>query len=196
MRSSIAGLLLVLLVTPASPARGDAGRQDEIRRLEAGEVLISTEDVPGRSLPRLKGTGLVKASPEKVWAIVADCANYKRTMPRTIESQELAREGDRVRCRLTFDMPFPLSDLWVETESVNTVVEPGLRYRRAWSLRDGDFRENTGSWTLEPNGGGKFTVVTYEALSEPNVPLPRFVVKMLQEITLPDMFAGLRQRLE
>ncbi len=195
MRSSAAGLLLVLLATPGTPARGDEGRADAIRRLEAGEVLISTEDVPGRSLPRVKGTGLIKAPPEKVWALVADCANYKHTMPRTIESQELGREGGRVRCRLELDMPFPLSDLWVETESVNTAL-PGRRYRRAWSLRGGDFRENTGSWTLEPYDGGKLTVVTYEALSEPKVPLPRLVVKRMQEITLPDVFAGLRQRLE
>lgn len=195
MRWSVASLVLALLVTAASAARGDADRADDIHRLEAGEVLISTEDVPGRSVPRLKGIALIKAPPEKVWAVIEDCSNYKHTMPRTIESQELSREGNRVRCRLEFDMPFPFSNLWVETEAVNSAL-PGRRYERAWSLRGGDFRENTGSWTLEPHDGGRFTIATYETLSEPNVPLPRFIIRMAQEITLPDMFAGLRRQLE
>ena len=188
------GLSLVVTL-PAAEARDVAGRADESRRLEAGEILVSSWPVVGYSLPQVKVIGVVKAPPEKVWAVVRDCANYKRTMPRTLESTELARAGNEVRCRVTIDMPFPFQDLWVETDATET-VDPGRRYTRAWKLRDGDFRANTGSWTLEAYHGGASTLVTYEVLSEPKTALPKFIIKMAQEQTLPGLIEGLRKQLE
>ena len=168
---------------------------EETRRLEAGEILTSSREVAGYSVPQMKAIGLVKAPPEKVWAVIRECGNYKNTMPRTLESKELARAGNQVRCRVTLDMPFPFQDIWVETESIET-VDPGRRYHRAWKLRDGDFRSNTGSWTLEAHGGGASTLVTYEILSEPNIALPQWILKAAQELTLPDLIEGLREQLE
>ena len=168
---------------------------DETRRLRAGEVLITTQKVPGRSVPRVKAKALIKAPPSEVWAIIEDCGRYKETMPRIVDSRELSRERGNVVCRVEYDMPFPLGDIWSETESMHT-EEPQRLYRRAWRLRRGDFIENTGSWTLEPYGATDVTLVTYEILSEPNVSLPAFVLKMAQQQTLPEVFSRLRKRLE
>lgn len=190
-------LLVFWILFAGSVLRADDGARsaDEIRRLERGEVLVNVRPIDGQPIPLLRATGLVKAPPERVWAIIQNCVNYKHTMPRTLESQELARDGNRVRCRMKFDMPFPLQDLWEETDAVLT-VEPGRMYKRAWTHRDGDFRVNTGSWTLEAQPDGKSTVATYETLSEPKVPLPGFLLRMAQEKTLPDVIENLRRQVE
>jgi ribosome-associated toxin RatA of RatAB toxin-antitoxin module len=185
-------LLCLSLAVSAARAEDVA---EERRRLEAREVLVTTQEVPGRSLPRVKAKALIRARPAEVWAIVQDCGHYKETMPRIVDSRELSREGDKVICRVEYDLPFPLGSLWSETEAVHT-VQPGRLYRRAWRLRRGDFVENTGSWTLEPYGAPDITLVTYDISSEPNVRLPAFVLEMGQKRTLPELFEGLRERLE
>jgi uncharacterized protein YndB with AHSA1/START domain len=184
-----------LFILTAIVAMAHAQDADEERRLESGEVLVTTEEVAGRSVPRVRARALVQAPPEKVWSIIADVARYKDWMPRILESEELSREGDEIVVRLRFDMPFPFGDLSSVTAAVYT-VEPGRLYKRTWRLRGGDFLENTGSWTLEPHGDGRATHVTYEILSEPNVPLPSFILESAQRTTLPELFTRLRARVE
>ena len=62
------------------------------------------------------------------------------------------REGNTVTCRITADMPFPLSDLTSETRAVLN-VEPGVRYERRWTLVSGDYLSHQGGWVLVPFAG-------------------------------------------
>lgn len=185
-----------LVLTGAfAPARAETDGADDVRRLEAGDVLIYTHETPGYSLPRVSMTGLIKAPPEKVWAIVENCARYKDTMPRTVASEMLFRKGNEMRCRVVLDMPFPLGDLTAESDVVLS-VGPGGIYKRTWKLRAGDFRVNEGSWTLEPYAGGTSTKLTYQVLSEPNVPLPQFILDMALQRSLPQIVENLRKQTE
>ena len=188
MRLSTALLFLAALVAPAI-----ALEADEARRLEAGELGVMRHEVPGRSVPRVEARALVQAPPEKVWPIIADVAHYKDWMPRVLESEVVSREGDEIVSRLVLDMPFPFGDLTSLTTVVHT-VEPGRLYKRVWRLRGGDFLENAGSWTLEPHAEGRATRITYEILSEPNVPLPSFILESAQRTSLPELFTRLRDR--
>ena len=195
MATSALIIALVGCAALAHDAVEETFTPQEVARLARGEVLITSSDVPGRSVPHVRAVALFKVPPERLWAIIEDCTHYKDNMPRTLESKELLRDGNRVRCREKIDMPFPFSDLWEETDAVHT-VEPGRRYVRAWQHHDGDFRVNTGSWTLEARDGGKATLATYETLSEPNVTLPGIIVKLAQQRTLPEMFDRLRKKVE
>jgi len=188
-------LLATVAALTALAAFAGAETADEAVRLARGEVVITSEDVPGRWVPHVHATALLKAPPEKVWAIVSDCAHYKDNLPRVNESEEIFREGPITRCRETIDMPFPFSNLKLESEAVST-VEPGRRWVRAWHLREGDFNVNKGSWTLEPRDDGKATLATYEVLSEPKMRLPTFIVKIAQQKTLPEMFDRIRKKVE
>ncbi len=183
----------VVAILPGVVAGEPAPSPEELSRLESGEIVLRSRDVAGASLPHVTGIALIEAPPAKLWAIVSDCARFKETMPRTLESQELERNGDHIRCRVLVDMPFPFSDLTAETEAVHT-ISPDGSFKRAWTHRGGDFRANQGSWTLVPIRSGAATLATYEALMEPNVPIPNWILRQAQQVTLPSMLEGLRKQ--
>jgi ribosome-associated toxin RatA of RatAB toxin-antitoxin module len=82
-----AGIFISLWLAPYASA------QDEIRtRLEAGEVIVSTEKVPGTSVKRGEIMGLVDAPPKIVWQVITDINNFKYFMPRTLNSMAIAAE--------------------------------------------------------------------------------------------------------
>ena len=166
---------------------------EELRRLEAGEILTWTRSLAGHSVPWTKATGVVDAPPAEVWPIIDDCARYEDTMPSTRDTEELERRGDHVVCRAVGDLPFPLSDPATVTDAVHR-VEPGKLYQREWKQRSGDFAVNEGRWTLLPWGDGSRTLATYEALTEPKIALPAFVLRFGTESILPDMIATLREQ--
>ena len=188
------GVLILLALGALVAAHADSPElsAEELKRLEAGEILTWTRPIAGRSVPWVKAVGLVDAPPATVWPIIDECANYENTMPRTMDSEEVERRGDQVRCRAIGDLPFPLSDVPTETDAVHT-VEPEKLYRREWKQRSGDFNANEGRWTLVPWSGGAKTLATYEALTEPKIPLPAFVLDWATESVLPDMIAKLRE---
>ena len=194
-RLAKAGALIAALAAAEASAAEPALSPDDLRRVEAREIVVTTEPVPGHKLPRTRMVGLIQAPPEKVWAIIQDCNRYAQTMPRTLESHELERNGDRVHCKAKVDMPFPLGDLVSDTEAVHT-IEPGVRYERRWTLRGGDFDANEGSWTLEPRDGGAATLVRYQSLFVPKVSIPAWIQKWATTVTMPGMLEGLRKQVE
>ncbi len=191
----VKGVVLILLALGALVTAHAGGAElsaDELRRLEAGEILTWTWQVAGRSVPATKAVGLVDAPPAAVWPIIDECARYEDTMPSTLDSEELERQGNHVRCRGVGDLPFPFSDLPTETDAVHT-VEPGKLYRREWKQRSGDFNANEGRWTLVPWGDGSKTLATYEAMTEPKMAMPDFILRWATESVLPEMIATLRE---
>jgi ribosome-associated toxin RatA of RatAB toxin-antitoxin module len=70
-----------------------AGAQDEVqKKLEAGETIVSIEEVPGKSAKRGEVLGVVDAPPEVVWQVVTDINNFKNFMPRTLNSMAVAAD--------------------------------------------------------------------------------------------------------
>ncbi|MFT7626367.1 MAG: hypothetical protein ACI9WU_005562, partial [Myxococcota bacterium] len=171
-----------------------AQADDRIERLEKGEVIISSKNKKGFNAPEVKATGLIKAPPAKVWALIEKCADYSKYMPRTLESEELSRKGNKVRCRVKIDMPFPIGDLNVVSDAVHTTK--GGVYKRAWKGVKGDLKVNIGSWTLKPYADGKHTVAIYKVISEPKIAIPDSIRAMAQRSTLPKLFTALRKKLE
>lgn len=164
-------------------------------RLERREVVVEITKIKGRSAPAVKATALFAAPVEKLWKIIDHCADYHTTMLRIAKSEELSREGSRVRCRVTIEMPFPLANVTTETVAVHTVV-PGKLAERRWKQAEGDFRVNTGSWTLTPYGDGKRTLAVYQVRAEPKVEVPAALRDAAQRKTLPQLFEHLRKQVE
>jgi ribosome-associated toxin RatA of RatAB toxin-antitoxin module len=61
-------------------------------KLAAGEIIVSTEEVPGKSLKCAEMVGVVDAPPEIVWQVLTDVNNFKNFMPRTRNSMAVAPE--------------------------------------------------------------------------------------------------------
>lgn len=183
-------LLMTLMVLFVATATADDRRD----RLEKGEVIVvAKKDKTSKALV-VKAMGLINASPEKVWAIVEKCADYKKNMPRTADSKELSRKGNKVRCEVTIDMPFPLKNVRAVTEATHTVT-PGKEYKRKWKLIEGDFKQNSGSWTITPYTEGR-SLAIYRVKAEPKIEIPQAIQRMAQKNTIPKIFAGIRKLTE
>ena len=184
------------LTSGGPPAVSGVKGDEATSHLEKGEILLDIEAVEGSDTPRVNARAMVKAPPEKLWKIIDDCSRYKDTMVRIGESQELSREGDTVTCRTTVDMPFPLSNLTATTRAVHT-VEPGKLYKREWNLVEGDYKVNTGSWTLTPfEGDPNRTLVEYVLHADPTTSIPDAIKEAAQKKSIPDLIEKLRKDVE
>lgn len=174
------GMIALALLLAAAPT--------DVERLAAGEILVKK---PGKDAVQV--VAVIDAPPDKVWPIVSDCARYKTTMPSIADSQMLSRDGDTMTCRVTADIPFPFPDLVSVTRAKHTVTPD--RYERKWTMIEGDYEKNEGSWLLEPFGPtGTQTLATYSLLARPKIPLPDAMVQRVQESRLPDMMKSLRKQ--
>jgi len=61
-------------------------------KLTTGEIIVSTKEVPGKSLKCAEMVGVVDAPPEIVWQVITDTNNFKNFMPRTHNSMAVAPE--------------------------------------------------------------------------------------------------------
>jgi Polyketide cyclase / dehydrase and lipid transport len=82
-----AGLIISLWFTSYARAQDDVNR-----RLAAGEIIVSTQDMPGKSLKCAEMMGVIDAPPEIVWQVINDVNNFKNFMPRTRSSMAVAPE--------------------------------------------------------------------------------------------------------
>ncbi len=186
--------LTILLVATGALAQEKSDQQ----RLEAGEVLITTQKIEGSSMPAATVRAIIDAPPDEVWPILIDCANYKNSMPRIVDSEAVSKTGDArkgvTQCKVTADMPFPISDLVSTTEAIHHVE--GTHYERTWSLLKGDYKSVTGSWVLDPIGDGTKTMATYKIHAEPKLALPDAIISAAQTGALPKVIARIREQVK
>jgi ribosome-associated toxin RatA of RatAB toxin-antitoxin module len=190
MRRTPGFLFAALLCSLAAPVRAE---EDRHALLERGEILTEMKDLAGSDLPEVTMTAVINAPPEKVWDIVSHCANYAKTMVRIKEAHELSRDGDNVRCETIFDAPWPLPNLKAVTNVKQTVAAD--RWVREWKLESGDYKENTGRWTLTTWAPGR-TLVEYRIHSVPNISVPAALQRMGIKSALPKLVEKLREELK
>jgi ribosome-associated toxin RatA of RatAB toxin-antitoxin module len=79
------GCFVGLAIWGFSP--GSIWGSDFLSRLATGEIITYSMNVPGSAARRGEATGVVAASPEKVWQVVTDVNNYQAFLPRMIRSR-------------------------------------------------------------------------------------------------------------
>lgn len=188
MRMTLPLVLILLLLSGTAYANEEA-------RLANGEILIATQNVAGSDVPKAVVTGVINAPPERIWAIVSDCDRYEGRLPRIRAAREVERSGNTVVCEVTVALPFPISDLTARTRATHTA---GPReWRREWTLIEGDYQRNDGSWVLTPfQGDSNRTLVVYTVHAEPNNRVPQRLRNRAQESSLPDVIETLRNLTE
>lgn len=182
------GVLLAFVLAGGARA---ATTQD---RLDSGEILLSESVVPGHSQRRIHVEAVINTPPERVWAIITDCANFKSTMPSISASALLQESGEVLICESTLDLTWPLPNLNAVTRVVHTVVDG--RWTAEWTLVSGDYTYDEGSWNLTPlRGDPTRTFVVYEVLVAPKVAVPESLKRFGETRALPLMIRGLRKQL-
>jgi len=170
----------------------DAATRD---RLARGETTTSTQSEPGSPNPRLIVRRVLDVAPPQVWAVIEDIDRYAEFMPRVKVSRVVGREdGGVILSHSEVAMPFPLRNLKAEIRGVHTVVE-GERWERRWRMISGDYKRNEGGWLLTPfEGDAARTLLEYQILVVPNIPIPKKIANAVQERAMPEMMDCLRKR--
>jgi ribosome-associated toxin RatA of RatAB toxin-antitoxin module len=168
-------LLSLVALSASLPGAADA----------ANDTQVKVVEVDGSDTPKIVVTATMDAPPEKVWAIVSDCATYKQHMPRVAASKELSKSGNQHTCEVTIEMPFPLSNLTAVTQATHDEAAP--KFARRWKLIRGDYKVNEGSWEVMPSKSEGKSFVRYTVHAEPNTAVPQWVREKAQKKALPEM---------
>jgi hypothetical protein len=187
---SASRFLAVAVLLVGSAASADPPDDAMRARLEAGEIVV--DDVPAGPMPFLTMQGVVDAPPEVVWDVVSHCGLYQGRMPRIVESEELASDGEHVRCRTVVETAWPMGNLTSISRALHT-VGPGV-WKREWALESGDYVFNEGSWTLTPfDASATRTLVVYRLHAQANLHVPLVMQQIAQKRALPDTLAAVRR---
>lgn len=165
-------------------------------------------------------TGIVDGPVDLVWAVLSNYNHFHEFFPRmpvtfivderVIEEINKKPEWNRKELEVLLndyrinelrsdtvyfynvvDMPFPVSDRWYLLKMIRNPKE----FYVYWSLVIGNMILNDGSWKLSrcvhnPNS----TLATYTTCSNSGIRIPRFVMKIGMNKSLPGIIKGLRKR--
>lgn len=184
---------VVALLSMMSTSAWAQGKREA--RLDKGEILMSTRDVAGSDIPEATVVAVVNAPPTKVWKVVSECQNYKKTMVRILDSKLISKTGEVVICQVTTDMPWPISNLTSTTRAIHKAGP--TQWSRTWTLMKGDFLDNRGAWKLTAfKGDPSRTLVTYKIHVVPDVSVPDAILRKAMKETLPNMMENLRKQVK
>jgi len=133
--------------------------------------------VGGTDVPSISRQIEVDVPPDQMMATIIDFAAYPTFLPETRQTEVVLREGAAWEVRFTVRVIRTLQyTLRLEQE--------GDRVLR-WSLVEGVFASNDGSWTLEPLDGGARTRATYDIDVQVGMYVPGNIIRSLVETALP-----------
>ena len=188
-RSKVAICFSFCLALGLTSRSADAHRT---QRLEAGDVIVNATTIRGSSDAGLKAQALIDASPERIWAVIADCDRYEQTFHRVVSAKLISRRGDYHVCEIVYDMPFPYDDLRSRSRAKHR--ENGRSYSRSWDLLEGDYKHYRGSWKIAPyDKDPSRTLVTYDVHIVPDISVPGWLERKVRERGPVQMMERLRQ---
>jgi hypothetical protein len=166
----------------------------EKAKLDKGEVVIrELKPIDGKGVA-FQSAGVIDAPSTEVWPVVRDCSQFHKFMPRIKQSKIKYQSGVPL-CFVELELPWPLTNLWSDTESVYREDDPPGHYQRTWVLVRGTYKRNDGYWTVIPwEKDPKKTLVIYGVDSDPKMIIPDPILRGAQTGALPDVFKAIRKR--
>ena len=191
MRCSLCLFICLACLLPPAAALADKPTK---AGLAAGKIYVNAHKVKGTDAPEMRVHAVVEAPPERIWPLVSNCNQFSRTMPRISKGRILSRKGNIMICRVTVDVPFPLSDLTSTTKNVIVKREREGYYERRWTLISGDYKLNRGAYIVSRfNKNPKRSLVRYVVFVIPKTSVPPWLRSMAQKKSLPKMIAKIRK---
>ena len=145
-------------------------------------------------MPAAQKTIVINASPEKVFSVIVDYANYPSFLKEVNNAKVDSKQGNTTVASFSIDIKVKKINYTISlTEEANTSV--------SWRLIRGDFMEhNNGSWHLKDLGNGT-TEATYSVEIIPKVPrhlafMKSKISSALAERSLPATLQSFKERAE
>jgi len=187
-------LLLLLGPPPVAPAEGSSA---ELRRLAAGEVLVTLAPVSPAGGPREGiGRGVIDAPPDRVYRALTDWAHAEEWMPFVERSDAAPQPDGSVVSFQALDLPAPLGDRHYKIRARAGVASRKTRvWRTRWSYvpGSGNVEDHRGSWELTAFGDGR-TLATCRLYTDPGGAVAAWMMDRATRKSLPWIFDGLRQQ--
>jgi hypothetical protein len=187
----------VAVVTLAAIARAadwePLGTRDGIEVFARDSATGGVRDMQARAV--------IDASPERVFAVVTDLANFSKLMPYIHDSRVIKREGNTI-WQYAIATP-PVVSRRDYCIKVTISKDADGTFHSAWQTDDsaapppvdGTIRiiQTTGSWTLAPLEGGTRTQATYFQHSDPGGWIPKWMVNSGSKATGFDVMKAIRE---
>lgn len=191
MRRWILAMGLAMVAT--SPAAAFDLTPKALAALDRGEAYAEVmPDLDGVS-GRVRAVVDIDAPPEKVWAMMTDCATAGRMLTNLASCRILAgdqRRGWDVREHVTRrNLVFPRMRIVFRSD-----YEPFSRIR--FRLVEGDLKVEQGEWRLQAIGGGRGTRVFYENRLAVDWPVPKALMREALRKDTPKVLMNLRRACE
>jgi len=146
-------------------------------REKAGGAVAVVVAVVGADVPSLSRQIEVDVTPGQMMATIVDFSSYPSFLPETQQTEVVLRESAAWEVRFTVRVIRSLQyTLRLEQDGDRTL---------RWSLVEGVFASNDGSWTLEPLDGGTRTRATYGIDVQVGMYVPGNIIRSLVETALP-----------
>jgi hypothetical protein len=178
-----------------APLAQPALAADDRTRLESGEIVI--RDLPPSDADGIGVLfmGLVDATPDQVWAVMADCEEQDEFIPRIRHAAVRDRGRDSHTCDLVVDLPAPLGELRTATRHhVRRLPDGG--HQRRWELLPGDwdYFRNSGSWTVHPYQDARRSLLVVRMDLLPKSVFPAWIQRAAHDRQAPETFDAIRAR--
>ncbi|ALL13910.1 polyketide cyclase [Caulobacter henricii] len=161
--------------------------------LARGEAYADVSADPDGVSGLVRGVVDIDAPPEKVWAVMTDCATARKLMANLASCRVLSGDQVRgwdVREHVTHrNLVFPAMRIVFRSD-----YEPQKRIR--FRLVEGDLKIQQGEWRLTPLNGGTRTRVFYDNRLAVDWPVPRAFMRDALRRDTPKVLGNLRRACE
>ncbi|MCP4867549.1 MAG: SRPBCC family protein [Proteobacteria bacterium] len=133
-------------------------------------------------------TVVIDCTQSDFYSVITDYEKYPEFLPDMEEVRVVSRDGHAVDAHFTLNL---VKELKYVLRLVETEAQNGLE----WTLVEGPFKRNNGTWTLTDAEGGK-THASYSIEVSVDVFLPGTLVNRLVGQTLPATLKAFKERAE
>jgi hypothetical protein len=179
------GTILALVVLTGA-VQAISPTDDELKRLEQGEILTQTIHSQ-KSGGAARVTALFHASAEDIWNVIGYCEN-EFVYVRGLEVCEVLVPG----------LQYIKKHQRVKNNWYTPTIDYVFEARRNspmhgdFNLVEGNLKVMQGQWLFQPLDGGAGLVVSHDIRIRSRFPAPRWLVRRVLKNDLPDMLACVR----
>lgn len=131
---------------------------------ERGSIVVVDNDAKGK--PELVTAGtIVDATPETVYGVITDYANFADFMPQ-VEECKVVKERDGGGKDVEFKLKFKVSVMTQRIQYTARFHTYVPNEKVAFEYVKGDIKDGGGSYVLLPYEGGKKTLLFYSTVSD------------------------------